>query len=52
MLSVPRHLQANINIFVIAIKPERFPEPVVERLQVDRMSLTLSVRHTEIGLFT
>ena len=49
MLSVPRLLQADINTFVIAIKPERFPEPVVERLQVGRMSLTLSVRHAGIG---
>jgi hypothetical protein len=45
MLSVPRHLPADSNIFVIAIKPERFPEPVVERRQVGGMSLTLSVRH-------
>lgn len=34
-----------MNTFVIAIKPERLPEPVVERWQVGRMGLTLSVRH-------
>lgn len=48
MLSVPRHLQADIDI-VIAIKPERFPEPAVERWQAGRMSLTLSVKHADIG---
>jgi hypothetical protein len=45
MLSVPRQTRQIIIFHLITIKPERLPDPVVERPLVDGMSLTLLVRH-------